>query len=47
MVVALLHAILFRREQAIIWGARPSQIDAEDVVDEDRTPLLPRTEDVS
>jgi hypothetical protein len=46
MVVALVHAILFRKEQTTIWGGRTSQLDADDVVDEDRTPLLTRTEDV-
>jgi hypothetical protein len=44
MVVALLHAILFRREQDRIWGGRSAQIDEDEERNRDRTPLLARAD---
>jgi hypothetical protein len=47
MVVALLHSILFQREQASVWGRHTDRSGEEDEVDENRTPLLARASEVS
>jgi hypothetical protein len=46
MVVALVHAILFRREQNRIWGGRSGHVYEENE-EVDRTPLLARSADTS